>query len=360
MVGDDTLMAYLVPLLTNQVEVAATRSLAFILNKSESCRRALERLLDNSGPQIARYTAEEAITEGSRLDLVGYDDDEVRRLLVEAKFWASLGTGQASGYIKLLDADRSGVLLFVCPHTRLESLWAEVKRQLSESDARLDELPPTAAHPVRRARLSGTSSLLMMVSWATLLQRMAQESTGHPEVLSDIQQLQGLAERQDAEAFQPLPSQDLGPEIARRVRHLNRMVDDAVAIGVREGWLSRQTISGARLVAQSQPHGYGGYFRFVDAQRESWFGVDQFVWGEHGHTPLWVRIYAKDAPAFRSADHLFKVRRGGGLRIPIYLETGAEYDHVLAGVVAQLREVGSVISEHRRAPAPSDSELSSG
>ena len=45
MAEDATLLAYLVPKLTNQVEDTATDALAFILNRSATCRGALDRLL---------------------------------------------------------------------------------------------------------------------------------------------------------------------------------------------------------------------------------------------------------------------------------------------------------------------------
>ena len=82
MAENETLLAHMIPWLTSQVEVAATRSLTFILNKSTDCRRALDEMLSMEGfplEPITRFTSEEALSPSSRLDLVGYDsrDSEV-------------------------------------------------------------------------------------------------------------------------------------------------------------------------------------------------------------------------------------------------------------------------------------------
>ena len=60
-----TLLAYLVPRLTNRVEDAATDSLAFILNKSAPCRRALDRLLQDGdfSPDDGKLRAVQGLTD---------------------------------------------------------------------------------------------------------------------------------------------------------------------------------------------------------------------------------------------------------------------------------------------------------
>ena len=47
--------------------------------------------------------------------MAGYDKTDAARLLVEAKFWASLLEGQASWYARLLDQPGPATLLFIAP-----------------------------------------------------------------------------------------------------------------------------------------------------------------------------------------------------------------------------------------------------
>lgn len=127
MAEEPTLLAHLAPRLTSQVEDAATDALAFILNNSEACRAVLDDLLRDGGfePEpIERVETQVTYEDGSRPDMVGYDGTGGKRLLVESKFWASLLQGQASGYFGQWEEDGPGVLLFIAPNSRIETLWA--------------------------------------------------------------------------------------------------------------------------------------------------------------------------------------------------------------------------------------------
>ena len=261
MAEDTTLLAHLVPRLTGRVEDAATDSLAFILNKSAPCRGALDRLLqdaDFSPEPIARVETQVTYEDGSRPDMVGYGRSDAKRLLVESKFWASLLEGQASGYFRQLREPGPGVLLFVAPNSRIDTLWAEVRRQMENGkDSVQLELAPSTER-IRKARVSGTDKRLMLVSWRRLLGSLA--AADDARVASDIEQLRGLARYQDEEAFQPIHPEETGLVLPRRIRGLNRLIDDVVgARGVKEGWM---TTTGLKATAQRE--GYGRYFRFVD------------------------------------------------------------------------------------------------
>ena len=123
---ESTLLAYLVPRLTNRGEDTATDALAFILNKSAACRGALDLLLrdDNFNLEpMTSFQTQVTCQDRSRPDMVGYDRSGGKRLLVESKFWASLLQGQASGYFGQLEEAGPGVLLFIAPGTRIETLW---------------------------------------------------------------------------------------------------------------------------------------------------------------------------------------------------------------------------------------------
>ena len=118
----NSLLGYLVPWLTSRVEDTATEALAFILNRSEACRGALEGLVVGEerdfdfGP-ITKFETQVSDGDGARPDLIGFDGEGCRRLVVESKFWAALREGQASSYFGQLDETRSGALLFVAPGT---------------------------------------------------------------------------------------------------------------------------------------------------------------------------------------------------------------------------------------------------
>ena len=207
MAENATLLAYLVPRLTSRVEDAATDTLAFILNKSAACRGALDCLLqdgDAAPEPIARVETQVTYQDGSRPDMVGYDRKETKRLVVEAKFWASLQESQASGYFRQLEETGPGVLLFIAPHSRIETLWAEIRRQMENGKPSVELDVTESTERTRKARIVGSDKRLMLVSWDHLLGRLAIAAADDARLASDIQQLRGLATHQDEEAFQPI------------------------------------------------------------------------------------------------------------------------------------------------------------
>ncbi len=322
MPDDSTLVAYLAPKLTNQVENAATDALGFALNKSAASRAALNDLLGEGGfdmPPIVRVDTQVTYEDGSRPDMTGYDENGGKRLLVESKFWASLLDGQVCGYLSQLDGCEPAALLFIAPGVRLETLWAEIVRQI-EVDCQDMAIQPDASSDGRRSAAVGDSpKRLILASWDSLLRRMSDRAAdaGDEGAVSDIRQLLGLARQYDEEAFLPIRGDELSPEFARRAVWYARLVDDAVTRGISQKWISTR---GRRVTPQR--HGYGRYFLFVGARRDLWLGINLDMWARSGDTPLWLGDY-----------------NDPNWWLPIRLKTGVEYPEVLDDVASQLKEI---------------------
>ena len=348
MADRDTLMAYLIPKLTNRVEDAATDALAFILNRSAGCLGALDRLLRDEDfymEPIAAVRTQVTYKDGSRPDMVGYDRNGAKRLLVEAKFWAGLLKGQAVGYFRLLEEDGPGVLLFIAPDSRIDTLWAEIRRRMeSGEDGSHLEIIETDDR-TRKAGVVGSDKRLMLVSWTFLLDYLAVAAVGDGRVASDIEQLRGLARWEDAVAFRPIHPDEFGLSLPRRIRGLNRLIDDVVsARGVPQGWM---TVKGLRATPQRE--GYGRYLRLTDVPVDLFLGVNVERWATSGDTPLWLwisRRFPMDAGRMKErAPSLIKW--GNDYWLPIHLKTGLEYEAVLDDAVRQVRAVWGIIDRDR-------------
>ena len=350
---EHSLLAYLVPRLTNRVEDTATDALAFILKKSSACRDALSLLLSEGEgayyfDALASFETQVTYKDGSRPDMVGYDQKGRKRLLVESKFWATLLEGQASGYFDQLENTRPAVLLFIAPTTRLEILWGEITRQMESGPDWVNLEAVETSKQMHRARVLGADKQdkrLMLVSWPLLLDRLAAAVPPDSLVASDIRQLRGLAQREDEEAFQPINVAEFSPSVPRRLQWLNRLIDDVVdSRGCQEGWMS---VRGLR--ATPQRDGYGRYLRFRTDMGEELPGtlflcVNYRLWATSGDTPLWLSI-GGDVPITSAQLRdklplLFELEGSSGpFDVPIYLTLGAEYGRVLDDAVRQVKAI---------------------
>ena len=340
MAAQDTLLAYLVPRLTVQVENAATDALGYILNRSPQSMQVLNDLLREGGfgvEQITRVETQVTYEDGSRPDMAGYNKDNEMRLLVEAKFYAALLENQASAYAQQFDKTGPSVLLFICPEVRIPTLWASIKQQIGQ---KWDMEPIDTPFGGRRARVIGTELRRVLVSWGGLLKTMA-NSAGDPAIEADIRQLQGLAKRQDAEAFLPMHSEELSPDFARRVVGFNQIADDVVnSRGVPEKWMTTHG-----LQATSQRYGYGRYFHFIGLEWDFWFGVNHELWARKGDTPLWLAIHDKNQINKDEIARALNVEAHDNW-VPILPKLGVEYDQVVDDVAAQLKVVAKIAGAH--------------
>ncbi len=347
MAQQSTLLAHLIPKVTSRVEDAATDALAFIFNRSAACRKALDHLLqreDFEPEPIVRVATQVAEDDKSRPDMVGYDHESRKRLLVEAKFWASLGKGQATRYFEKLDQAGPSVLLFICPDSRIETLWAEIGRQMEsgEDGVRLEQLD--APKRTRRAGVVGANQHLMLISWARLLDSLTAAVPGDSGLASDIGQLRGLAKYQDEEAFLPIHPQEFGLAFPRRMRGLSRLINDTVRRGRSQGWI---TTKGMRVTPQRE--GYGRYFCFPGAPGDLFLGVNLKRWVTKEETPLWLRV-GSQIPINRERLHrevpsLTDYIRPGAFTVPIHLPTGVEYQTVVDHAVRQIKAVAHTVDQ---------------
>lgn len=318
-----TLFAHIIPRLTDRSEDIAVDALGYILSQSTAARRALAAMVAAGGAEItpiAEVRTQVAGADGATPDLGCIDEQGMESVLIEAKFWAGLTDNQPNAYLARLPKDRPSALLFVAPAQRLETLWPEILRR-AQAEYQLDSTRETGN--LRSVSLAGSQRRLMLASWRALLDRMAASAgdANETNAVADTRQLRGLAERMDADAFLPLRSAELGPEIPRRMRNLRNLVDDAAHRAFDQGWANAQ---GQGLAVTSQVYGYGRYISLNGVV--VWFGINVDSWASDGQTPLWLR------------------HTPSGEWYPITLPTGVEYTNVRDAVVSQLYDLGQELN----------------
>jgi hypothetical protein len=111
MTGSDTMLAYLVSSFPGNTENIATETLRHIFQHSDPLVEALNDVVQPGvrGIQpISRVESQVIQADGTRPDLVGFDEDCKERVLIEVKFWAERTHNQPNGYLNRLPDDGPG------------------------------------------------------------------------------------------------------------------------------------------------------------------------------------------------------------------------------------------------------------
>lgn len=340
MADNDTLLAYLSPWF-EKTENIAVEALGYILKKSSASREALDDVVRtgvrNVNP-VAEVRTQAVGRDGTRPDLVGVDEEEFERVLIEAKFWAPLTDRQPVDYLDRLPAEGPSVLLFVAPDERIAILWPELRRRAEDAGKHFVDIDSER----KCLNLAGTQQHLMLVSWTSLLDRISARASdaAEPDIEADIRQLRGLAESAEKAGFSPIreSGEDFGPD-SRRMRDLRLLVDSATDRGVAAGWASRKGLN-----RTPKSYGYGRYLRL--AGTIVWFGVNLDWWEHHGQTPLWVDCWKLSNTIDEIGDRL-EVAAIESRWVPVVLKTNVGQSELLDDVVSKLKTIAEVIENRR-------------
>ncbi|MXZ35855.1 MAG: hypothetical protein F4Z21_11680 [Acidobacteria bacterium] len=348
-----TLLAHLAPRLGSSTENIAVEALGHILSTSKAALGAIEDLLKAGGAEVGTISpdvrTQASDEERTRPDLAGCDEHGVERVLIEAKFWAGLTERQPVTYLERLATNEPSVLLFVAPRARFEPLWSELRRRVVE--ARIDFVRNSNNGNLWTAEVGGERRL-MLISWKSLLERMASRTSiaEDSRMEADIRQLLGLIQRMDEDAFLPLRSAELGPEVPRLILGLRRLLADAV-----------ERVRSDERVDMSGRRGNPPWYRYMRlAGAGVWFGISFELWAlpEFRDTPLWLIIddFGGDKTLKLSVDDVRRrlaplrqedphgiVDEGNRLLVPISLPFGVEYDTVLDAVVKRFEYIAHLL-----------------
>jgi hypothetical protein len=275
---------------------------------------------------------------GARPDVIGKTPDGTTRLLIEVKFWAGLTPAQPVEYLKYSLSPSGGILLFVAPEKRLHTLWSELVRRVGLTQQRT-----TTARP-NRFYLSVGRNVLALTSWRFLLETLIRQvdQAGDLKCLADLQQLAGLCDQMDADAFLPLTSEEMTSTLGTRVLQFCDIAIDLIEkiISDRYGERGNYKAVGWR----------GGYGRFV--RLKGYFAVIAFsapYWSKWGESPLWLGVAGENGkPSTTVREALTRAaidfhEEGDFCYISIRLTTGVEREKVVEDAMTQIIHVADIL-----------------
>ena len=349
------LLTHIASKYTNRTEDVAVDALGFLLAESKAARDALRNMIEVCVNDIGELIDVETFVsgdDGKIPDLTVYDHQGLKRVLIEAKFWASLGDQQAQSYLEMLPKDSMpSVLLIIAPEIRFESLWAEIVRLFRDETMLCDNC---ALKDIRCLQMNKDNKYLILSSWRRLLDQIYHAANqASDSIVADILQLQVYCEKQDSAAFLPISANEFSPAFARRMLNLNGLIDDIVVRATNDGIMD---ISGLKATPQS--HGYGRYIRIGCKRSQiwagAWLGVNFENWSKYRNTPLWLTFFGQ----FKVERDLIPINKlqqaldidmqtstPDSIPIPIYLPMGAEKDKIIDAIIEKLSEIASQICD---------------
>lgn len=341
MTTSSSVLAFLASRFATHPENLATEALNFILAASPSARAALLDLCRQLGHQSRddlSFTTQRANDCGSRPDLVGRAADGSLPLVIEAKFWAGLTSRQPRAYLDALP--ENGLLLFVAPAARTDTLWPELLRRVHPAGATYDCAPWPDSRAVRIG-----SRALALVSWRALLAHLSDACALVGDgTTADIRQLAALCEKMDSEAFLPLRSEELTSNLGRRVYEFCDLAEK-----ITDHLVARRLANVKGLRATGGKGWFGKYMRFRGHGALLYF--DARRWSKHGQSPLWLALYGREFKSctvepdcLREKGIAFHMSDGHCL-IPIVLIEGAERDAVIDHAREQILQVMDAIPD---------------
>ncbi len=133
----DSLFGHLTGMFSSHPENVATEALNYILNHSSVAQRAFLQFVAQANvelPDTLLFRTQAVGDDDAIPDLVGTDSEARQVFLIEAKFWAGLTDNQPVTYLKRLPSQADGLLLFIAPALRFDTLWTELLRRCKNED----------------------------------------------------------------------------------------------------------------------------------------------------------------------------------------------------------------------------------
>ncbi|MEN6622336.1 MAG: hypothetical protein ABFD50_12380 [Smithella sp.] len=347
---NETLFGHLVTRFSNSPENMATESLVFIFRHSKVAQSSFCKYLSTlttALPEKILFETQNHSDEDSSIpDLVGKDSSGQAVVFGEAKFWAGLTDNQPVTYLQRLKNKQGGILFFLSPARRFNTLWPELVRRCNNAGLTTEIQEENSGSTVATV---DRNQYMVLLSWSAALDtiRQSMEVENERDMLGNLNQLQGLCDQMDTDAFLPVQSEELTSTVPTRLLQYCDIVDEVIA-----GLASRHIISLERLRATPVREGYKRYFYF-----KKWgcsFEFNALWWKKHRATPLWLGISSKEY----TYDSLAKQKlvsvemevptrlftEGNTLYVPIYVDTGVERNDVIRNVTDQVKAIFELLS----------------
>lgn len=261
-------------------EDIASEGLTYILQRSKSARLAINKIIKSDCGldfEDLNFSTQNIGGKSERPDISGFDTDGNEILILEAKFWAALTDNQPIEYLKRLK--QNSALVFICPTLRVRPVFDELLKRVKTTQINF-----TTNHETHSITFEDNKHLTVK-TWNEILGTVKLHLVQANEqlLISDIDQIIGLCNTIDSNAFLPLQSDDLSPKYAKRINSYYDLLDKVV-----DELKKREIADTKGLNATPQRYGYTRYFKTKK------FGIALNIkfdyWASCADTPFWINF----------------------------------------------------------------------
>ena len=277
-------------------EDIASEGLAYILQRSISARKALNKVIHiESGIEFEdiNYITQNVGVKLERPDISGIDNNGKEVIILEAKFWASLTDNQPIEYLNRLT--ENSILMFVCPTLRVRPVFDELNMRLKKAG-----LSSQINNDNHSFKLDDNKTLIVK-NWQEILGilRIQLVQDNEQTLLSDIDQIIGLCETIDNNSFLPFQSEDFAPSFAKRINSYYDLADKVI-----DELKKRNLADTTNLNSTPQKYGYTRYFKIGTLGFS--LNVRFDFWERIADTPFWLNIKDDTTGKFWVHNETFK------------------------------------------------------
>lgn len=345
----ENLFAHVASRFPGQTENIATESLAYIIGKSKTAKKAFIDYINQTGTSFDNELCfqTQAIGEDNAIpDMVGKDSKGNEILIIESKFWAGLTDNQPITYIERMPKDQKTAIIFLAPKLRFPTLWHELLRRTNEAKLTPKENESNIAD-LKICKLND-NNIMALASWQSILGYLhrACEADGQTDLVSDIGQLLGLCNSQDQDAFLPLRSEELSSGIGGRIVDYCNLVNS-----IKDKLLELKIGNIDGLRSSGAFGNYGCYIRIY--KYNCFLCFDAICWSNDAETPLWIFFFDGDFKRKKFSnkflDSFEKLmlkepnlgfhKKGSLPTIPLFLPPGKEDDEVVNNIIEQIKHI---------------------
>jgi len=275
-------------------EILLTKLLFYLIQNYKEPKKAIRRL---TGLDVERFeqekqekvptSKEEKANEGKilRPDIIGYDKNGKKLLIIECKLDSGLTENQPNSYLEIIE--KEGKIIFLVPKDRVEYIQNKIKERVTKEDL----------------------ERIKILSWIDLIKEIEKEAENseNKSLLADLKQLKDLIEKIDSESMKPITYDDLDPKNGKLILNFLKILKKC-RDRIEEELKEEIDMEGFNWGSKPNIGDIGFYFKFKRKNIGGYLHISFRKWVEYSkvkkvETPFWIKLNKLDDKNYPIGKH---------------------------------------------------------